>query len=62
MGQDEQSENIQHCFAEFDDNKCAVWKNLQRKHQSENAKANCYLPSTKVVPVIFLPGIMGSNL
>ena len=62
MSQDEQSENIQHCFAEFDDNKCAVWKDLRLKHQSENAKANCYLPSTKVVPVIFLPGIMGSNL
>ncbi|MEX6026453.1 lipase family alpha/beta hydrolase [Providencia vermicola] len=62
MSQNEQTENIQHCFAEFDGNKCAVWKDLRLKHQSENAKAHCYLPSTKVVPVIFLPGIMGFNL
>ncbi|MEQ4665217.1 hypothetical protein ABN083_03555 [Providencia rettgeri] len=32
------------------------------EHQSRNAKAHLYVPATKVVPVIFLPSIMGSNL
>lgn len=61
MSQDEQSENIQHCFGEFDEKKQVKWT-CTTAHQSLNAKANLYVPATNVVPVIFLPGIMGSNL
>ncbi|ELZ5938482.1 hypothetical protein U0L13_000639 [Providencia stuartii] len=61
MTQDEQNENIQHSFCEFDEKKRVKWT-CTTEHQSQNAKANLYVPATKVVPVIFLPGIMGSNL
>lgn len=61
MSQDEQKENIQYCFGEFNDKKRVVWR-CTTQHESLNAKARLYLPATKVVPVIFLPGIMGSNL
>ena len=61
MSQDEQAENIQHRFCQFDEKKRVSWE-CELQHQSQNAKANLYLPAIKVVPVIFLPGIMGSNL
>ncbi len=34
----------------------------QTQHESLNARANLILPPTKAIPVIFLPGVMGSNL
>ncbi|BBG60804.1 MULTISPECIES: lipase/acyltransferase domain-containing protein [Providencia] len=61
MNQDEQNENIQHSFCKFDEKKQVSWE-CTRQHRSQNAKAYLHLPSIKVVPVIFLPGIMGSNL
>lgn len=61
MDQDEQIENIQHRFCEFDEKKRVAWE-CTTEHKSRNAKAHLYPPATKVVPVIFLPGIMGSNL
>lgn len=36
------------------------WKGLGL--QSFNAEAKCVVPPTKIIPVIFLPGVMGSNL
>lgn len=61
MSQDEKKEHIQHCFCEFDEKKRVAWE-CTTEHKSLNAKAYLYVPATKVVPVIFLPGIMGSNL
>nr|WP_282553934.1 hypothetical protein [Providencia rettgeri] len=61
MSQDEQGENIQHHFCQFDVKKRVSWE-CTTEHQSRNAKAHLYVPATKVVPVIFLPSIMGSNL
>lgn len=61
MSQDEQNENIQHRFCKFDEKKRVAWE-CTTEYKSRNAKAHLYVPATKVVPVIFLPGIMGSNL
>lgn len=62
MVQDEKDEAIQHCFGEFNDKKKVVWNDIILKQKSKNARALCYCPPTRVVPVIFLPGVMGSNL
>ncbi|EOV8583153.1 lipase family alpha/beta hydrolase [Providencia stuartii] len=57
-----QEKSIQYYFGEFDEKKRIVWKNIQTQYEECNTEAHCYLPPHKVVPVIFLPGIMGSNL
>lgn len=62
MNKDKQDEIIQYCFGEFNEKKQVVWNDLHLQHKSLNAKAYCYMPPIKVVPIIFLPGIMGSNL
>ncbi|SUC25110.1 Uncharacterised protein [Providencia rustigianii] len=41
--------------------KCS-WVDIQRQHKSLNAEAKCIVPPTKAIPVIFIPGIMGTNL
>ncbi|EMB3082760.1 hypothetical protein U8233_002759 [Providencia rettgeri] len=41
--------------------KCS-WVDIQLQHKSLNAEAKCILPPTKAIPVIFIPGIMGTNL
>nr|WP_314265438.1 hypothetical protein [uncultured Moellerella sp.] len=41
--------------------KCS-WDDIQLQHKSLNAHAKCIVPPTKVIPVIFVPGIMGTNL
>lgn len=61
MSQDEQGENIQHRFCQFNVKKRVSWE-CTTEHQSRNAKVHLDIPATKVVPVIFLPSIMGSNL
>ncbi|WP_272692930.1 lipase family alpha/beta hydrolase, partial [Providencia sp. PROV164] len=38
------------------------WKGVELQHESLNAEAKCVVPPTKIIPVIFLPGVMGSNL
>lgn len=38
------------------------WKGVGLQHKSLNAEAKCVVPPTKIIPVIFLPGVMGSNL
>jgi len=38
------------------------WNGIQLQKKSLNAKAMCILPPTKVIPVIFIPGVMGTNL
>ncbi|OAT48965.1 lipase family alpha/beta hydrolase [Providencia heimbachae] len=44
------------------DNGQVTWRGIQYQHKSLNAEAHCFLPPTKIIPVIFLPGVMGSNL
>lgn len=38
------------------------WDDVQLQHKSLNAEAKCIVPPTKAIPVIFIPGIMGTNL
>lgn len=38
------------------------WEGIKNKHKSLNAKAICILPPTKSIPIIFIPGVMGTNL
>lgn len=41
--------------------KCS-WVDIQLQHKSLNAVATCILPPIKTIPVIFIPGVMGTNL
>ncbi|MTH45660.1 esterase/lipase family protein [Intestinirhabdus alba] len=41
--------------------KC-IWRSIQTRPASERAIAKLLAPPAKVIPVIFLPGVMGSNL
>ena len=47
---------------EWDEKGKCSWVDLQLQHKSLNAEAKCLVPPTKVIPVIFIPGIMGTNL
>lgn len=47
---------------QWDENGKCSWVDIQRQHKSLNAEAKCIVPPTKVIPVIFIPGIMGTNL
>lgn len=38
------------------------WDDVQLQPKSFNAEAKCILPPRKIIPVIFIPGIMGTNL
>lgn len=38
------------------------WPGIQNQKKSENAKAVLLQPPVKAIPVIFLPGVMGTNL
>ncbi|MDC9769039.1 lipase family alpha/beta hydrolase [Proteus mirabilis] len=62
MNQKVDTDNIENYFGEFDKNQQLTWCDIGLQHQSSNAEAHCFTPPHRVVPVIFLPGIMGSNL
>lgn len=47
---------------EWDDDGKVYWPGIQNQKQSENAKAILLHPPVKTIPVIFLPGVMGTNL
>ncbi|HCU0181831.1 TPA: acetyltransferase [Enterobacter hormaechei] len=47
---------------EWDDNGKVYWPGIQNQKKSENAKAVLLQPPVKAIPVIFLPGVMGTNL
>ncbi|WP_368884443.1 lipase family alpha/beta hydrolase [Providencia vermicola] len=47
---------------QWDENGKCSWINIQLQRKSLNAEAKCIVPPTKVIPVIFIPGIMGTNL
>ncbi|MDN0118311.1 lipase family alpha/beta hydrolase [Yersinia frederiksenii] len=46
----------------WDDNGKVYWDEVLCQDSSLNAKAIFIKPPTKVIPVIFIPGVMGSNL
>lgn len=58
----EQCQYISYHHPKWTDNGKCYWNKLQFQPESLHAKAKCVLPPTKIIPVIFLPGIMGSNL
>lgn len=47
---------------EWDDSGKVYWPGIQNRKKSENAKAVLLQPPVKAIPVIFLPGVMGTNL
>lgn len=47
---------------EWDDRGKVYWPGIQNQKKSENAKAVLLQPPVKAIPVIFLPGVMGTNL
>lgn len=47
---------------QWDENGKCSWVDIQRQHKSLNAEAKCIVPPTKVIPIIFIPGVMGTNL
>ncbi len=55
------SQHISYELPTWDENGKVCW-NLQLQHKSKDAHAKLLKPPTKVIPVIFLPGVMGTNL
>lgn len=47
---------------EWDESGKVYWPGIQNQKKSENAKAVLLQPPVKAIPVIFLPGVMGTNL
>lgn len=46
----------------WDDNGRFHWEGIILQEKSKNAQAILLQPPTKVIPVIFIPGVMGTNL
>ncbi|MDH2325141.1 MULTISPECIES: esterase/lipase family protein, partial [Providencia] len=55
-------QHISYHLPQWDENGKCSWIDIQLQHKSLNAEAKCIVPPTKVIPVIFIPGIMGTNL
>ena len=55
-------QSITNHMSYWDDHGRIHWIGIQTKHKSLHAKARCFLPPEKIIPVIFIPGVMGSNL
>nr|WP_205066507.1 acetyltransferase [Pantoea coffeiphila] len=47
---------------EWDDSGKVYWPGIQNQKKSANAKAVLIQPPVKTIPVIFLPGVMGTSL
>ncbi|WP_159868268.1 MULTISPECIES: acetyltransferase [unclassified Raoultella] len=58
----ESSSSITCIKPEWDDSGQVCWPGIQNQKKSENAKAVLLHPPVKAIPVIFLPGVMGTNL
>lgn len=56
------SQHITYHHPEWEEDGTCCWRDLRLQHKSVNAEAKCIVPPTKVIPVIFLPGVMGTNL
>ncbi|EKT64474.1 lipase family alpha/beta hydrolase [Providencia burhodogranariea] len=55
-------QHISYHLPKWNKNGKVIWDDIKTQHKSLNAEAHCIKPPTKVVPVIFIPGIMGTNL
>ncbi|UFK93367.1 MULTISPECIES: lipase family alpha/beta hydrolase [Providencia] len=55
-------QHVSYYHPQWDEKGKCHWKGVGLQHQSLNAEAKCVVPPTKIIPVIFLPGVMGSNL
>lgn len=55
-------QNISYHLPKWTENGEVIWDDATAQHKSLNAEAHCIKPPTKVIPVIFIPGIMGTNL
>ncbi|HHR6136868.1 TPA: esterase/lipase family protein [Providencia alcalifaciens] len=55
-------QHVSYHLPQWDENGKCSWIDIQLQHKSLNAEAKCIVPPTKVIPVIFIPGIMGTNL
>ena len=58
----DECQHVSYHLPRWDENGKCHWNDIQLQDKSLNAKAKCILPPTKVIPVIFIPGIMGTNL
>ncbi|WER23227.1 acetyltransferase [Providencia stuartii] len=54
--------HVSYYHPQWDEKGKCHWKGVGLQHQSLNPEAKCIVPPTKIIPVIFLPGVMGSNL
>jgi pimeloyl-ACP methyl ester carboxylesterase len=55
-------ENTTCHLPQWDENGNVFWEGASLQRASNNAKAKFLKPPTKAIPVIFLPGVMGTNL
>lgn len=55
-------QHISYYLPQWDKNGKCRWVDIQLQHKSLNADAKCIVPPTKVIPIIFIPGVMGTNL
>ncbi|MFP4865488.1 acetyltransferase, partial [Providencia rettgeri] len=55
-------QHVSYYHPQWDEKGKCHWKGVELQHESLNAEAKCVVPPTKIIPVIFLPGVMGSNL
>lgn len=58
----DECQHISYHRPHWDENGKCYWNDIQPQEKSLNAKAKCIMPPTRVIPVIFIPGIMGTNL
>jgi hypothetical protein len=58
----EQSQSITRYEPVWDENGKSHWEKIKTERRENNAQAILLAPPTKVIPVIFLPGVMGTNL
>ena len=55
-------QHVTYILPEWDQHGLVNWNGIQNQKKSLNAKAVLLQPPIKVIPVIFLPGVMGTNL
>lgn len=55
-------QHVTYILPEWDQHGLVNWHGIQNQKKSLNARAVLLQPPIKVIPVIFLPGVMGTNL
>lgn len=58
----DQESHVSYHLPQWDEKGIIRWDKVQTQHYSLNSKARCIKPPTKIIPVIFIPGVMGTNL